>query len=191
MLSFMLDAREIAPERPRPLRQVEYALLAEQGRFEDEHVELLEGVIVEMSPQGEGHSGAIAQLNELLVLALSGRAKIRPRCSFVAGEYSQPEPDLAVVRVPRNIKDPHPKKAFLIVEVAQTSLAKDRGVKARLYASVGVLEYWIVDLQSMTIEVRTHPGKKAYAHRRTARMGDTIRLVAFPDVEIRVRDVLG
>jgi Uma2 family endonuclease len=191
MLSPMLDVREIAPEKPRPLRQSEYAALVEQGRFEDEHIELLEGVIVEMSPQGEGHSGAITELNELLVLALSGRAKIRPQCSFVIGEYSQPEPDLAVVRAPRSVKDPHPEKAFLIVEVAQTSLAKDRGIKARLYASAGVPEYWIVDLRSMTIEVRTHPGKKAYAHRRTARRGDAIRLVAFPDVQIRVSDVLG
>src|SRR5690349_15591689 len=115
MVSFMLEAREIAPDKPRPLRQDEYALLVDQGRFEDEHVELLEGVIVEMSPQGNEHSFAIVQLTELLVLALTGRAKVRPQCSFIAGEFSQPEPDLAVVRIPRSIKDPHPSAAFLIV----------------------------------------------------------------------------
>jgi Uma2 family endonuclease len=190
MLSFMLEAREIAPDRPRPLRRDEYAVLVEQGRFEDEHVELIEGVIVEMSPQGVGHSNAITRLTELLVLALSGRAAVRPQCSFIAGEFSQPEPDLAVARIPSRLEDPHPSEAFLIVEVAQTSLAKDRGIKARLYASSGVVEYWVVDLQSLTIEVRTKPGKRAYAHRRTARIDDAIRLVAFPDVEIRVGDVL-
>jgi Uma2 family endonuclease len=190
MLPLMLDAREIAPDRPRPLRREEYALLCEQGLFEGEHVELLEGVIVEMSPQGEGHSVAITRLTELLVLALAGRASIRPQCSFIGGPTSQPEPDLAVVRVHRSIRDPHPSEASLIVEVAQTSLVKDRGVKARLYASRGVTEYWIVDLQSMAIEVRTRPGKQAFAHRRTARIGEAIRLVAFPDVEIQVGDVL-
>jgi Uma2 family endonuclease len=92
--------------------------------------------------------------------------------------------------VPRSIRDPHPSEALLIVEVAQTSLEKDRGVKSRLYASAGVVEYWIVDLQAMTIEVRTKPGQGAYARCMTVRAGDTIRLVALPDVKIRVRDVL-
>jgi len=52
MFRSMLEAREIAPDQPRPLRRDEYALLVEQGRFEDEHVELLEGTLVQMSPQG-------------------------------------------------------------------------------------------------------------------------------------------
>ncbi len=189
MLLSMLEARDIAPDRPRPLRRDEYAVLVEQGRFEDEHVELLEGVIVEMSPQGLEHSNAIARLTELLVLALAGRATVRPQCSFVAGDTSQPEPDLAVVRALRSLKDPHPSDAFLVVEVAQTSLAKDRGVKARLYAAAGVTEYWVVDLQAMAIEVRAQPGEGAYAHCRVARVGEGIRLVAFPDVEIHVEDV--
>jgi len=125
------------------------------------------------------------------VLALSGRATVRPQSSFIAGDTSQPEPDLAVVRTPGSLEDPHPSDAFLIVEVAQTSLAKDRGVKARLYGLAGVGEYWIVDLPSMTIEVRTRPGDGTYAHCRTAAVGEAIGLAAFPDVEIRVGDVLG
>ena len=96
-----------------------------------------------------------------------------------------------MVRKRRSIRQPHPHDAFLIVEVAESSLAKDRGIKARLYAAAGVVEYWVVDLQSMRIEVRTGPKGRAYAHRRTAGLGDAIRLVAFPDVEIRVGDVLG
>jgi Uma2 family endonuclease len=88
------------------------------------------------------------------------------------------------------MREPHPSSAFLVVEVAESSLAKDRGIKARLYAAAGVLEYWVVDLHSMRIEVRTGPNKRAYAHRRTAGLENAIRLVAFPDVEIRVGDVL-
>ncbi len=188
MLSPMLEARDIAPDRPRPLHRDEYAALVDQGRFEDEHVELLEGVIVEMSPQGNEHSYAITQLTELLVVALQGRAKVRPQCSFVAGETSQPEPDIAVVPIPRD--HTHPREALLLVEVAQTSLAKDRGIKARLYAAAGVPEYWVVDLQAKAIEVRTQPTEGGYAQCRAARIGECIRLVAFPDVAIRVADVL-
>jgi Uma2 family endonuclease len=191
MLFPMLEARDIAPDQPRPLRQEEYAFLVEQGRFEGEHIELLEGVIVQMSPQGVDHADVVARLTERLVLALAGRARVRPQCSFVVGDLSQPEPDLAVVRIPHGKPVAHPSEAFLVVEVAQTSLAKDRGVKARLYAAAGVGEYWVVDLQSLTIEVRTQPRDDTYAHCRTACIGDAIRLTAFPDVELHVGDVLG
>jgi Uma2 family endonuclease len=186
----MLDARDIAPDRPRPLRRNEYAALVEQGRFEDEHVELLEGVIVAMSPQGSEHANAVARLTRMLNRALPESAIVRPQCSFAASDTSQPEPDLAVVRTARTIKDPHPGDAFLIVEVSQSSLAKDRGIKARLYAASGVTEYWVVDVESMAIEIRTEPREGAYAQCCTARVGDTIHLVAFPDVVIEVADVL-
>ena len=154
-------------------------------------MELLEGVIVEMSPQGVGHAHVVGTLNRLLVLALDGRcagpsAMFLHRGSDVAAR-ARPWPWCASDArcVNRTRATPSP-----VVEVAESSLAKDRGIKARLCAAAGVLEYWVVDLQSMRIEVRTGPKGRAYAHRRTAGLGDTIRLVAFPDVEIRVADVL-
>jgi Uma2 family endonuclease len=191
MLPVMLELRDIAPDRTRPLRREEYDLLVEQGRFEDEHVELLDGVLVEMSPQGEAHARVIVRLTERLVLALSGRAAVRPQCPFAAGDTSQPEPDLAVVRQVPSLGGPRPSEAFLVIEVAQTSLSKDRGLKARLYAAAGVGEYWVVDLESLAIEIRTQPGGGDYAQSRTVRSGEAIRLVAFPDVEILVAEVLG
>jgi len=63
-------------------------------------------------------------------------------------------------------------------------------VKTRIYAEVGVPEYWLVDLVARTIEVRTDPGDDTYRQVRLARPGETIRLQAFPDVEIAVSDVV-
>lgn len=180
----------VATERLRPLRRVEYDRLVELGCFgEDEKVELLEGVIVQMTPQGLEHAAAIESLTHRLVLALATRARVRVQLPFAASDISEPEPDLAVVP-PGDPRLSHPEQALLLIEVADSSLSKDRRVKTRIYAAAGVPEYWVVDVAGRTIEVRTEPGVDGYRQARIARPGETIRLRAFPDVEIAVSDVL-
>src|SRR5262245_31776495 len=107
--------------------------MAELGLFADERVELLYGVIVRMTPKSPPHDSGIDTLTELLVLALHGKATIRVQNAFAASDHSEPEPDLAVV--PKaDYSRAHPTAAWLIVEVAHSSLRTDRGVKAKLYA---------------------------------------------------------
>lgn len=180
----------LATERLRPLRRVEYDRLAELGFFdEDEKVELLDGVIVRMTPQGIGHAAAIEQLTRLFVLGLDPRARVRVQLAFAASDISEPEPDLAIVP-PGDPRLSQPDQALLLVEVGDSSLNKDRRVKARIYAAAGVPEYWFVDVAARAIEVRTEPGEDAYRQLRVARPRETIRLQAFPDVEIAVSDIL-
>jgi Uma2 family endonuclease len=180
----------VATERVRPLRRVEYDRLVEEGFFgEDEKIELLEGVIVQMTPQGIGHAAAIERLTHLFVLALVPRARVRVQLPYAASEISEPEPDLAIVP-PGEPEDSHPDRALLLVEVADSSLAKDRRVKTRIYAAAGVPEYWVVDVTGRTIEVRADPGPDAYRQIRIAGPGEAIRLRAFPDVEVAVSDIL-
>jgi Uma2 family endonuclease len=180
----------VASERLRPLRRVEYDRLVQAGFFEqDDKIELLEGVIVQMTPQGLGHAAAIERLTQLLVLALAPRARVRVQLPYAASEISEPEPDLAVVP-PGEPEQSHPDRALLLIEVAESSLNKDRRVKTRIYAASGVPEYWVVDVSGRTVEVRTDPGDEAYRQVRVARPGDTISLRAFPDVEIAVSDVI-
>ncbi|MGE0707871.1 MAG: Uma2 family endonuclease [Planctomycetota bacterium] len=131
----------------------------------------------------------IDRLNELLVLALSQRARVRVQGSYAAADDSQPEPDVALI--PRNDHSPeHPRQAYLVVEVADSSLAKDRRVKSPIYAANGVPEYWIVNLVDDLIEVRTEPKGEEYARVTPYRHGESIRLRAFPDVEIEVDAIL-
>jgi Uma2 family endonuclease len=183
-----MEARSTA-EVIRPLRRVEYDQLVSLGAFQDERIELLEGELVTMSPIGPPHNAAVQELTELLVLALSGRAKVRCQMSFAALEHSEPEPDLAVVPL-GNYGANQPAEAYLIIEVAESSLALDRGKKLRLYASSAVPEYWIVNLPERCIEVYTGPASGAYAHCERYEHGQSIRLSAFPDVSIAVADVL-
>jgi Uma2 family endonuclease len=180
---------EVGPGTVRRLRREEYDALVERGVFEREHVELVRGVIVRMSPQGAPHAGAIVLLNEALVRALAGRAHVRVQLPVIAPDESEPEPDVAVVP----LSDPrlaHPSSAHLVVEVGATSQAYDRGTKGPLYAAMGVPELWIVDLAARVIEVHREPSGERYQRVETLRAGATVELVAFPDVRLDVSSFL-
>jgi Uma2 family endonuclease len=177
------------PETIRPLRRVEYDRLVLLGTFEGERIELLNGELRRMSPVGPPHASTVDRLMELLVLTLAGRARVRAQSSFAAGELSEPEPDLSVL--PRRDYDTsHPFEAHLIVEVSDSSLAHDRGVKAGLYATCGVPEYWIVNLVDRVVEVHREPRAGGYRHISVHTKGARLRLLNFPDVEIGVDEFL-
>lgn len=190
ILSAMLDPRLIAPETTRPITRREYERMVELGMFEGERVELLHGTIVTMSPHGPDHDESVNTLQERLSRALGDRARVRVQSAFAASDESEPEPDIAVVPR-RSYRDGHPASAWLIVEVARTSLAKDREVKARLYAASGVEEYWVVDLVNDVVRVYRDARDDGYATETTRTRGETLRMAAFADVEVRVDDVLG
>lgn len=178
-----------AAEVIRPLRRVEYDQLIALGAFEDEKIELLDGELVAMSAIGTNHSAVVQKLNELLVLALHGRAWVRCQCPFAASEISEPEPDF-LVAAREDYLDDHPSQAYLVVEVAESSLAKDRGRKLRLYATCQAPEYWVVNLVERCIEVYRDPDGGAYARVERYERGQSIQLLAFSDVSIAVSDVL-
>jgi Uma2 family endonuclease len=177
------------PHQIRPLRRVEYDKLIELGAFQDERIELLEGAMVAMPPIGAPHSSAVQELNRILLPALLERATVRIQNPFAALDDSEPEPDVAVVP-PGRYATAHPEQAYLIVEVSESSLPIDRVIKQRIYARSGVPEYWIVNLVEGCIEVYTEPGPIAYARVTRYGRGQTLRPIAFADVEVRVDDVI-
>jgi Uma2 family endonuclease len=114
---------------------------------------------------------------------------VRIQAPFAASDGSEPEPDLALVPL-GEYDEAHPGVAHLLVEVAQSSLGIDRTTKGQLYAECGVPEYWVVNLVDGLVEVHTETVRGTYARVTPFRRGDAIRLREFPDVEIRVGDVL-
>jgi Uma2 family endonuclease len=84
----------------------------------------------------------------------------------------------------------HPRNAYLIIEVAQSSLELDRGRKARLYAQCQVPEYWIVNLIEGVVEVQREPRDGRYQRIATFDRGATLRPLAFPEDELQVSDFL-
>lgn len=177
-------------ERQRPLRRVEYERMIETGFFRNERVELIQGVVVQMSPQNAPHSYVIQILSRLLLPRLVGRADVRVQLPFAAGPDSLPEPDLAIVAM-GNYMAAHPNQALLIIEVADSSLKFDRQEKAELYARAGVAEYWVVNLTDRVVERHSEPVEGGYRRLTPFRSGERVAPLEFPDVEVRVDEVFG
>jgi Uma2 family endonuclease len=184
--------RPAAAGRPGPFTVERYFRLVEDGVLEpDDRVELLEGVA--MAPQNTPHASGVARVTQALVRAVGDRAVVRIQLSFIAGPYSVPEPDAAVVPGRHeDYDDAHPRTALLVVEVADGSLKQDRLTKALIYDAAGVPEYWIVNVPGQQVEVHRDPDPPARRYRsvRRLRRGERIGLVAFPDATIVVDELL-
>jgi len=178
----------LAHAEPRRLSRAEYDRLAEQGFFRGERVELIEGILVQMSPIDPIHADPVDMLGELFVKALSARARIRIQQPFIAGPNSEPEPDVALVPSGR-YGSSHPDRAFLIVEVADSSLAHDRETKARLYAAALVPEYWVVDVRARAVHVFDEIVADRYGRVRAFDEAAVLSPSAFPDVSLRVAEL--
>jgi Uma2 family endonuclease len=148
----------------RNFSRVEYEKMIDAGILgEDEHVELVGGEIVAMSPEGPQHARTIDLCAEALRRAFGAGFTVRVQHPLVFDPDGEPEPDLAVVAgEPRAHLGAHPRAAVLVVEVAESSLAYDRTTKARLYARAGVPEYWIVNLRDRVVEVHREPSAGGY-----------------------------
>ena len=184
-----MNPQDLLPDRVRPLSRAEYDGLVERGVFGDERIELLYGLLVEMSPQNPAHAQVIRQLTKLLQIALGDRADVQAQLPVALRDDSEPEPDVAVVPA-GDYSRRHPTSVLLAVEVADSSLQKDRAIKGRLYAEGGVQEYWVVNLEDQVIERHTQPVAGAYVRVERFERTDRIQLSAYPDVELKVSSVL-
>jgi Uma2 family endonuclease len=185
----MLDTSMLEPERTRPLKRTEYDRLVELGMFDGEPIELLHGTLVTMSPNYPEHTGPIGQLNTILVPRLLGRALVRVQMPVWAADESEPEPDVAVVP-PGDYFKTHPDRVFLIIEVASSSLKKDRDVKAPLYAASGFPEYWLFDVASRQVHVFRDPVEGTYRTVTQHGRAEVLRCLAFPDVDVPVAEIM-
>lgn len=172
----------------------EYLGLAEAGVLhEDDHVELLEGVLVAGEPQNPPHASAVSRVQRALDRALGRRAIVRVQSDYVAGRRSVPEPDVAVVPPdPDWYATAHPSRAYAIVEIADSSLTQDRLTKSAIYARNGVPQYVLVNLREDCVENHTAVSapQRRYLERTVLGRGRRLTLVAFPDVTIAVDDLL-
>jgi len=169
----------------------EYERMAAEGYFApDSRVELIEGVVYDMSPQNSAHTSGLHRGLRLLN-AVFADAYIRVQSPLALGEASEPEPDLAVV--PGRLEDyegAHPTTARLVVEVADSSLAHDRLRKIPVYARHGIPEAWLLDLKARRLEVHRDPLDGVYRTRRVLRAGAAVSPLARPEARIAVADLL-
>lgn len=178
--------------RPRLWARAEYERLVSAGVLgPSDRVELLEGEIIEMTPEKSRHAAAVDLSVEALRSAFGSSFSIRVQHPLAVSEASEPEPDLAVVRgSARDYVDQHPKSAVLVVEVSDTSLEYDRTRKARVYAGAGIAEYWIVNIVAGILEVHRDPGESGYQSLQKLRTGDLVSPLAAAGASVAVADLL-
>lgn len=167
-----------------------YHRLIEAGGFgEDERVELLDGLLVEMSPKSPAHEAAIRWLADWLYDEVD-----RTRFEIGIGNpltlaTSEPEPDLVVFE--RTTPQPyHPATAALVIEVSVSSLARDLGVKAVLYAAAGIPEYWVLDIDGGRLVAHRGPVASGYRERREHRRGEPVSSAALALPELTLDELL-
>lgn len=178
--------------RHRLTRQ-DYYRLGEAGILgRDDRVELLEGQLVDMSPIRPRHAIVTENLNELLVTAFAGRARVRCQDPVVLNDGSEPQPDLALVQLPWRgypYAHPGPDDIFLLIEVADSSLEFDRTVKVELYARAGITEVWIVDLTTDSVLVHRSPSGAGYGSVVRVEAPSVLAVQGLPGVTIPVAGV--
>ena len=172
------------PDRPISVEEY-HARIADGTLVEGSPYELLEGWVTEFMPRGPKHDAVVVNCNRRIDRMLPAGWHVRGQTAITTDD-SEPEPDGAVVPgepLAYVGRHPDPADAALVVEVADSSLRRDRQVKHRLYARAGVAVYWIVNLPDRRVEVHTDPvpeapGREArYASRRDYLPGESVPLV--------------
>ncbi len=166
----------------------EYHRMAESGSFApDARVELIDGVIIDMPPIGSSHAGTVDQLDALLHRAIGDRAIVRCQSPIQIGDYSEPQPDLALLTPRKSFyKDGHPTEhdTLLVIEVSDSTLDDDLHLKMALYARQGIREYWVVDLVNHRLHVFRNPAGARYEHTSSIDRPGALDITALPGTSI-------
>ena len=179
--------------KPRLITVAEYDRMIAAGIYtENDHLELLNGRIVEFMPKGAKHTSANSRIVRLLVRLLQDKAIVRSQDPIRLDELSAPEPDIVLANwEATDYAEQHPTPAdiLLVMEISDTTLGYDRDAKARAYARNGIRQYLLLNLQNETVEDYRAPAADSYGSKQTYCSGKQFNLVAFPEIEIKVDDL--
>lgn len=163
----------------------EYHRMQASGILNERRVELLSGNIIEMSPEGILHTVCNEALANYLRQLLTQRAWIREAHPITLSD-SEPEPDIAIVKLPwseYSKHHPYAQDIFWLIEISDSTLDKDLTAKQKIYGEAGIAEYWVLDLKNIKVIVFREPNPTGYSHKREYNQG-IIKPLAFPDLEI-------
>jgi Uma2 family endonuclease len=173
----------------------EYYRMAEVGLLsEDDRVELIEGEIIEMSPIDSTHGGTVKRSSSFLNRKLGDICVISVQDPIRLNDFSEPQPDLALLKPRKDFySKTHPKAedVLVVIEMADTSLAYDRNVKLPLYARAGIAESWLIVLAKEVIEIHTQPKNGKYQKTQRLKRGKALVSPTIPSFSCKVDDLLG
>jgi Uma2 family endonuclease len=166
----------------------DYHQMIESGLLDNRSLELINGEIIQMSPEGVSHSFYCRGTAKYLRSILGDRAEISEAHPITLPNDSEPEPDIAILRTPDTLyqtRHPLPNDVFWLIEIANSTLVKDLGVKRELYAQADIPEYWVMNLQTVELVVFRNLAVNEYQSEICLSNG-TISPLAFPDISIEI-----
>lgn len=176
----------------------EYLQAFNLGWFKNKRTELIEGEIVYVSAMNVSHFQGVVKCDRALQKIFSEDFFVSTQCPIIAGEFSSPEPDVAVIEgQSEDYKESLPNTAALVIEIADTSLTYDRTEKASLYAKANVADYWIINLKNRRLEIRRRPLPDetavfgySYSEIQILTDKDSVAPLAKPEAVIKISDLL-
>jgi Uma2 family endonuclease len=178
----------------RRLTVEEYHRMGDLGILDpNEPVELIEGQVIQKPMKGTRHTSTVRRIENLLRNRLGERVFVISQDPVQLNDYSEPEPDIALVRpdpLYYEYHHPTPREIYLIIEVADSTLKRDREFKATVYAQAGIMDYWVLDISDRQLYVLREPQENAYQREEILKGNDTISILAFPDVTITIAEML-
>jgi len=176
----------------------EYHQLAEIGFFkEDDHIQLINGELIEIVSKGRAHETCLRNLLRELPKMIGDRGTLQSQAPIIIPPKSEPEPDFAIIKNrDDNYLSSHPEGTdiLLVIEVADSSIDYDQKVKIPLYAKAGIVDYWIFNLLDNCLECYSEPyqnkqGQFGYANRRIVLPNQVISLPCFSDLSLDLSKV--
>jgi Uma2 family endonuclease len=165
----------------------DYHKMIEAGILGDRNIQLIDGELIEMSPEGVIHAAYGGSIADYLRQLLIGKAWIR-EAHPITLTNSEPQPDIAIVKLPKNKyfqNHPTPQDIFWLIEISDTTLAYDLSKKKEIYAEANILEYWVLDVKDNKLTVFTKPKNNNYLFQLELTEG-LIKPVSFSNISISV-----
>jgi Uma2 family endonuclease len=166
----------------------DYHQMIASGLLDNRSLELINGEIIQMSPEGVAHSFYCRGTAKYLRSILGERAEISEAHPITLPNDSEPEPDIAILRTPDTLyqnRHPLPADIFWLIEIASSTLAKDLGVKKDIYAQAGIPEYWVMNLQTLELVIFKDLLGDEYRSKVCLSSGN-ISPLAFPEISIEI-----
>jgi Uma2 family endonuclease len=170
----------------------EYRRLIAEGFLQDSNYELISGEIIKKMGQGRWHIILTMRIVKVLE-AVFGYERIQSQATLPLGNDGEPEPDVAVLA--QNIdqyveQEPTALDTLLLIEVSNSTLSFDLTAKVRQYGSVGIPEYWVVDIPNRLLHVFREPNATGYSHETILTPEDEVSPLSAPESAVRVADLL-
>ncbi|MGF1522490.1 MAG: Uma2 family endonuclease [Leptolyngbyaceae cyanobacterium] len=188
----------VTPLPPSTLRLLsihDYHQMAAVGILAaDEQVELIAGQIVQKMPKGPAHSALCKRIEKLLERRLGDQVLVRLQDPIQLDTYSEPEPDIVVVHPSENFyadRHPIPDDVYLIIEISDTTVERDIGSKADLYATAGIPDYWVINIAKQQLHVFREPSADGYQRQLILKGQQSIALLALPNYTVTVQECFG